>query len=75
MNFKNLPKKYRPIPFWSWNEKMNTEETKWQIEKMDEQGIGGFLCMQEVACRPSIWAKNGALQKCRLSKQKSVCFV
>ena len=43
MDFKNVPKKYRPIPFWSWNEKMNTEETKWQIEKMDEQGIGGFF--------------------------------
>ena len=23
MNFKNIDKKYRPVPFWSWNEKLN----------------------------------------------------
>ena len=30
MDFKNIPKKYRPIPFWSWNEKLETEQTKEQ---------------------------------------------
>lgn len=34
---------YRPIPFWSWNEKLNTTETKFQIHKMKEAGIGGFF--------------------------------
>ncbi|MBQ7793890.1 MAG: hypothetical protein IJ366_05150, partial [Clostridia bacterium] len=43
MDFKNVPKKYRPIPFWSWNEKLDVAETVEQIEKMDEQGIGGFF--------------------------------
>ncbi len=43
MDFKNVPKEYRPIPFWSWNEKLNTEETREQIRKMDEAGIGGFF--------------------------------
>ena len=43
MDFKNIDKKYRPIPFWSWNEKLNTEETKDQIKTMDEAGIGGFF--------------------------------
>ena len=43
MDFKNVPKKYRPIPFWSWNEKLEPEETKEQIHKMDEVGIGGFF--------------------------------
>jgi hypothetical protein len=33
MDFKNIPMKYRPIPFWSWNEKLETEETKRQIKK------------------------------------------
>ena len=33
MDFKNIPKKYRPIPFWSWNEKLDPEETKEQIIK------------------------------------------
>ena len=43
MDFKNVPKKYRPIPFWSWNEKLNTEETKRQVREMDSVGIGGFF--------------------------------
>lgn len=43
MNFKNVPKKYRPVPFWSWNEKLNIEETKRQIDIMDNAGIGGFF--------------------------------
>ena len=43
MNFKDIPNKYRPVPFWSWNDKLNTEETKLQIEKMAQVGIGGFF--------------------------------
>jgi len=23
MNFKDIPKKYRPISFWNWNEKLD----------------------------------------------------
>ena len=43
MDFKSVDKKYRPIPFWSWNEKLDTEETKRQIGLMDEAGIGGYF--------------------------------
>ncbi len=43
MDFKFVDKKYRPIPFWSWNEKLNTAETQEQIRKMDAAGIGGFF--------------------------------
>ncbi len=43
MNFKNVSPKYRPIPFWSWNEKLCTEETKEQVRKMNHAGIGGFF--------------------------------
>ncbi len=43
MNFKNIPNKYRPIPFWSWNEKLETKETKRQIRLMNDAGIGGFF--------------------------------
>lgn len=42
-DFKNVPNKYRPVPFWSWNEKLNTDETSEQIDKMQSQGIGGFF--------------------------------
>lgn len=43
MDFKNVPKKYRPVPFWSWNEKLDTEETRRQAEVMDKAGMGGFF--------------------------------
>lgn len=43
MDFKNVPKKYRPIPFWSWNDCLDTEETKRQVHMMNEVGIGGFF--------------------------------
>ena len=40
---KNPPKKYRPVPFWSWNTELCTEETKWQIDEMERMGMGGFF--------------------------------
>lgn len=46
MNFKDLknpPKKYRPAPFWSWNEKLDTDETRKQIIEMEEAGMGGYF--------------------------------
>lgn len=43
MDFKNVPKQYRPIPFWSWNEKLDPQETKAQVKAMDEVGIGGYF--------------------------------
>ena len=43
MDFKNIPNQYRPIPFWSWNEKLDTNETVRQVKMMDEAGIGGYF--------------------------------
>lgn len=43
MDFKHVDKKYRPIPFWSWNEKLDVDETKRQIGIMDDAGIGGYF--------------------------------
>ncbi len=37
------PKRYRPIPFWSWNEKLSVTETRRQIALMDDAGIGGYF--------------------------------
>ena len=42
-SLQNPPKKYRPAPFWSWNENLNVTETKKQIMQMDEAGLGGFF--------------------------------
>ncbi|MBQ9116044.1 MAG: hypothetical protein IJY04_03385 [Clostridia bacterium] len=42
-DFKNIDKKYRPVPFWSWNDRLDTEETRRQVALMDEAGIGGYF--------------------------------
>ena len=43
MDFKKIDKNYRPIPFWSWNEKLNLNESKRQIRLMNSAGMGGFF--------------------------------
>ncbi len=43
MDFKNVDKKYRAVPFWSWNDRMRADETRRQVGVMDEAGIGGFM--------------------------------
>ena len=43
MLYQQVSKKYRPIPFWSWNEKLEESETRRQIGQMDEAGIGGYF--------------------------------
>jgi hypothetical protein len=40
--FKNPETKYRPIPFWSWNDDLEEVELKRQIDEMKEAGFGGF---------------------------------
>ena len=42
-NLKNPPNKYRPAPFWSWNEKLECDETRDQIRTMYNAGIGGYF--------------------------------
>lgn len=36
-------KEYRPIPFWSWNDKLEKEKLMEQIHWMKETGNGGFF--------------------------------
>ena len=43
MNLKNPETKYRPIPFWSWNDKLEKEELCHQIKMMNDAGIGGYF--------------------------------
>lgn len=43
MDFKHIDKRYRPVPFWSWNEKLTVEESLRQTAQMDQVGIGGYF--------------------------------
>ena len=39
--FRNPPMKYRAAPFWSWNGKLDVEETRWQVRELTRGGMGG----------------------------------
>ena len=43
MNIRDPESMYRPVPFWSWNEKLSPEELRWQIREMKKVGLGGFF--------------------------------
>jgi len=40
--FQNPTCEYRATPFWAWNNKLDADELKWQIEQFKEMGFGGF---------------------------------
>ena len=39
----DIPNKYKPVPFWSWNDALEEDELVRQINWMHENGIGGFF--------------------------------
>lgn len=41
--FENPGIKYRPLPFWSWNDKLNPRVLRWQIQEMQKVGLGGYF--------------------------------
>ena len=46
--------RYRAIPFWSWNDKLEPEELQRQIRSMKKAGFGGFLCTPAADWKPNI---------------------
>ncbi len=42
-DFKTIDKQDRPLPFWSWNERLCADETRRQVDVMEAAGIGGFF--------------------------------
>ena len=38
-----LENRFKPVPFWSWNDELDEKELCDQIEWMHEHGIGGFF--------------------------------
>lgn len=41
--FMEKQKEYQPIPFWSWNDRLEPEQLRRQIRWMSENGFGGFF--------------------------------
>ena len=48
MDWKRIPNMYKPVPFWSWNEKLDAEELKRQIEEFKNKGYGGHFMHSRV---------------------------
>lgn len=42
-SFLNPPAMFRPVPFWSWNERINPKEVQRQIDLMVDAGWGGVM--------------------------------
>lgn len=40
---ENPDAKYRPHPFWSWNDKMDKQLCRYEIDEMKKSGAGGFF--------------------------------
>ncbi|MDC7238966.1 MAG: hypothetical protein PQJ50_01270, partial [Spirochaetales bacterium] len=36
-------KNYRPLPFWSWNDRLTPDMVRYQIQEMNKAGLGGFF--------------------------------
>ena len=34
---------YQPVPFWSWNDRLEPDELRRQIRAMKKAGMGGFF--------------------------------
>ncbi len=41
--YQNPPRRYRSVPFWSWNDKLEPAELHRQVKEMAKAGIGGFF--------------------------------
>lgn len=48
LTFKNPDALYRNAPFWSWNDKLNAEELKRQIDEMADKGWGSYFMHSRV---------------------------
>ena len=70
-DFKHIDNVYRPIPFWSWNDKLDVCETVGQIDEMAEQGIGGVFMHARNGLKTEYmgneWFKNvgASINKCK----------
>jgi hypothetical protein len=41
--FANPPDRFRPLPFWSLNDRLEHEELRWQIREMAKARLAGFF--------------------------------
>ena len=55
---KQVEKKYRCVPFWSWNDTLKADELVKQVEWMNENGVGGFFMHARGGLKSEYLGKN-----------------
>ncbi len=48
MHSNHISQKYRPIPFWGWNDDLKKEELIRQLRELKDKGMGGFFIHSRV---------------------------
>lgn len=43
VEFASPSSAYRPAPFWSWNDRLDDDELRWQVRQLKAVGYGGFF--------------------------------
>lgn len=56
--FQNPPMKYRGMPFWAWNAKLEPEQLRSQIRTMKKMGMGGFFMHSRVGLKTPYLGKE-----------------
>jgi len=46
--FRHPGKEYRPSPFWSWNNRLDADELRWQVREFADKGFGGYFMHSRV---------------------------
>ncbi|MFQ6096021.1 MAG: hypothetical protein ACE5NN_07745, partial [Candidatus Bathyarchaeia archaeon] len=56
--FRNPEKKYRPSPFWSWNNSLDVNELRWQVREFADKGFGGYFMHARVGLATSYLSRE-----------------
>ena len=57
-DFQNPSMKYRGVPFWAWNAKLEPEQLRSQIRSMKKMGMGGFFMHSRVGLKTPYLGKE-----------------
>lgn len=57
-NAKKHQDSYRPLPFWSWNNKLSEDRLRNQVKEMKKQGLGGFFMHARVGLKTPYMQKE-----------------
>ncbi len=56
--FQDPPKRFRPSPFWSWNDDLKDAELRRQIREFKAKGFGGYFMHSRVGLRTKYLSKE-----------------